>query len=149
VKDEILEEIKRKLLVKLDDEFITAHRKIYCYRSQDGSCQPMEFLNSTTTQARASFAHLFKCHCQGHILRGERWHKLEDDLWEYKDNSSQTRIIHAMEEGNVVILLYGFGGKKENKIKPGHIKQALDLKYEYLSRRNEITEVKPTGERKS
>jgi hypothetical protein len=103
------------LLEKLDDAFITAHRKIYCYRRADGSCQVKEFLENATRQTKASFAQLFKVHCQGHRLRGERWKPLQncEGLFEYKDNSTQTRIIHAMEVGKIVILLYGFGGKKE------------------------------------
>ena len=123
--DEIVKGIISNLLVKLDDEFITQCKKIYCYCRADGSVPAKEFLDAVDARTKAAYVQMFRTHCQGHRLRGEKWKPLQncEGLFEYKDNGTQTRIIHAFEIGSLVILLYGFGGKKENKIEKGHIKE--------------------------
>lgn len=136
--------VQEPMIELLDPKFDGPVKSIYCYLPPDQSRPSRDFLNSLETKVQATYAKQFEKTCGGHNLRGERWHGwTEDDgkgckgIYEYKDNASQTRLLHVVE-GPLHVLLFGFGGKKENKIKPGHVLRALAMKAEYEARRDMI-----------
>ena len=112
---------------------------IYCYVPEGGECPSREFLDSLPREAKASYATSFERRCAGHFIRGEQ-HRVWTDkhcegIYEFKDNQSKTRIIHITDVGNTDILLFGFGGKKENKVDQAHVNTARRLRDEYHRRR--------------
>ncbi len=140
----LTEALKSKMLVPVAERFLGPRRWIFFYRTEAGRVPAKEFLDGLDMQVSASYARSFTKVVEGfqHRLRGERWHKLSgyNDLYEFKDNGSQTRLIHTTDAGGMFILLLGFGGKKENKIKKKHLSQADGLRKEYLRRRQAISE---------
>lgn len=135
-----------ELMEELDPCFCDPSQKkhIYCYLPMCGGNPSREFLDSQSTKVKATYAKQFEKVCAGAQLRGDRWHPwTEDDgkdckgLYEYKDISSKTRIM-SLVEGNIHVLLFGFSGKKEDKVDPGHVKRAIDMKKEYQARRAQI-----------
>jgi hypothetical protein len=132
--DDLSEAIIRNLLEPLDPVFLGPNRYFYCYLPLAGGCPAREFLDSLNDETQASYAKLFEYHCQGHQLRGEKWRPWTDGLYEYKDNPSKSRLMHITERGNLVILLYGFTGKKENKVDQIHVNQTKRLQEEYKTR---------------
>lgn len=125
-------------------------RWIYCYKKPNGEVPSRTFLDSLDKRAGASYALSFFRMVIGEQdrLSGQKWHKLAGypKLAEFKDNSSQTRLIHTTDIGGIVVLLQGFGKKKENKIKKKHLSQAQKMYEEYLSRR-ELIEKRLKGRR--
>ena len=132
----------RELLELLDDGFLGPSKWIYCYLDEEGGCPSRRFLDDLNAKAAASYAKSFQYHCQGATLRGDRWRPwTEKDcrgIYEYKDNPSQTRLIHLVEVGHIHVLLFGFGGKKENKVKNKHVLRAQRMRDEYIERRARI-----------
>lgn len=148
--EELRQQIEQGIIEEMLDElaarFLGPHKKIYCYRLVDGSCPIRDFLEEQELRVKATYHKQFEKVCIGANLRAERWKPwTEDDgkgckgLFEYKDISSKTRIMHLME-GNIHVLLFGFSGKKEDKVEPGHVKRAIDMKAEYLARRERIAQ---------
>jgi hypothetical protein len=119
---------------------------IYCYRPLAGGVPSREFLEQMIDkEARASYAKQFQKHCQGEFLRGDKWRPwTEDDckgcsgLYEYKDIQSKSRLMHITEKGHLHVLLFGFTGKKENKVDNEHVQRAKALRDEYKARRAKL-----------
>jgi hypothetical protein len=135
------ERFQRALLTvaePLDPRFQGPAKRILCYKTADGRVPAREFLESLPNEAQASYAKSFEKHCQGHQLRGEKhrvWTEREcRGLAEYKDIQSKSRIIHVFDRCNTVILLFGFEGKKENRVAREHVERAKRLRDEYRQR---------------
>lgn len=140
---EILAAVKRELMRPLDAARLMGPKKaIYCYLPEEGGCPSREFLDGLTTEARASYAVLMQRRCNGEQLRGETHRKWTDrgceGLYEYKDNQTKTRLMHLTDIGQTDILLFGFGGKKEDKVDTMHVKRAMRMRDEYRTRRATI-----------
>lgn len=142
--------IVRELLRELSPRFLGPRGSVWCYRPKDGGCPSKDFLDGLPTEASASYAVSFTRWCQGQLLRGDKWHRLDEKrygkqeslrnrgLCEYKDIQSKSRVIHIEEQGFRHVLLFGFDGKNENSIDKVHINRARRLRDEYLERREEI-----------
>ena len=130
------------MLEPLDRSYLGPRKHIYCYRPQGGGCPAREFLDGLPKEARASYAKLFQRRCQEGQLRGEThrvWkEKGCEGLYEFKDNQSKTRLMHTTDAGNTDVLLYGFGGKKEDRVDQVHVLAAQRFRDEYRRRRAEI-----------
>jgi hypothetical protein len=142
--DVTVENIIEEMLEPLDPKFLGPVKSIYCYLPSAGGCPSREFLETQDMKVQATYAKQFEKVCQGLQLRGDRWHPWNEEdgkgckgLAEYKDISSKSRVMHVVE-GNLHVLLFGFAGKKENKVDRIYVKRAIDLKAEYLSRRDNI-----------
>jgi hypothetical protein len=151
VKDDVYlrEATLRGLLEPLDARFLGPKAFIYCYarpKSIEPGVPARAFLDSLPDEAAASYAKSFEKHCAGLILRGEKhrpWtEKNCKDLYEYKDIQSKSRVVHVYEPGFVEVLLFGFGGKNENKVDEEQISLAKRLRDEFRARsttlKNEI-----------
>lgn len=88
--------------------------------------------------AMARYGARFKALAEEGNLRGEQFKKVNDELFEFKDNTSQTRIFCFYDERETLILCYAFGGKKENKIPKYHINEGQKIKKRYLDRKSKI-----------
>ena len=145
------EQIIKELLEPFAKRFLGPKRWIYCYKKQDGGVPARTFLEQLEDKVFARYARSFLMVVDGmqHKLRGVNWHKLAGypKLYEFKDISSQTRLIHTTDDGGLFILLYGLFGKNEDKIEKGHLLRAQSLCDEYLGRRAKI-EKRPKGRRK-
>jgi hypothetical protein len=133
-----IEDIIKELLRPLDEKYLGPHKFIYCYLPAEGGCPALEFLNSLSTEAKASYAKQFEYHCQGHTIRGEKWRTWGHGLYEYKDIPSKSRLMHITEKGNLHILLFGFTGKNENKVDTVHVLRAQRMQREYQTRADAI-----------
>ena len=124
----------------LDSSLQGPAKRILCYRTKDGRVPARELLDSLPKEAQASYAKSFQKHCLGHVLRGDKhrmWTQKDcKALAEYKDIQSKSRIIHVFDRFNTVVLLYGFTGKKEDKVPDYHVNQAKRLRDEYRERRD-------------
>jgi hypothetical protein len=142
--DSLLGAIIAELLEELDRAFLGPRKWIYCYRSPEGDCPAREFLESLPREARASYAKQFQRACSGDRLRGDKWHpwkgKGDEGLCVYKDIQSKSRLVHITEHGNLHVLLFGFTGKKEDKVDQVHINRARRMRDEYAERRKEIAD---------
>lgn len=118
----------------LDQRLLGPVKKIYVYQPEQPPCSVTSFLNSVSDETAASYMKQFEKHCAGHTLRGDRWHPLEESLFEYKDNASKSRIIHTTYPGHIQVLLYAFNGKKEDKIAEHHMIAARKLLQEFERR---------------
>jgi hypothetical protein len=144
--DRLLREaIIEELLCPLDSKFLGPVRFIYCYRPpQAPGIGPMPpartFLDALPKSRQAAYAVSFEKHAQGHQLRGEKHHLLagHEGLYEYKDIESKSRLIHTTDKWQLVVLLFGFTGKKENKIDQVHVNESERMRDEYRSRRASI-----------
>lgn len=138
----------------LDAVLLLGPRKfLYCYLPEEGGCPAREFLEELPKEARARYAVSFRRRCDGHQVRGDKhrpWKERGcDGLYEYKDNQSKTRLMHTTDVQHVDVLLFGFGGKNENKVKEVHVNRAKRLRDEYLRRRGEIEQrVQAEGKRR-
>lgn len=128
----------------MDDRFLGPVKHLYFYRPSglqaDASPPARSFLESLPAARQAAYAKSFEKHAAGFSLRGEKHHSLDgyDDLYEYKDIESKSRLIHTTEKGQILVLLFGFTGKKENRIDQVHLNEAVRMRDEYLSRRPAI-----------
>jgi hypothetical protein len=132
--DQRTQTIVDELLAPLDDAYLGPVKYIYCYLPLAGGCPAREFLDSLPKEARASYAKLFEYHAQGHQIRGDKWRPWDDGMNEYKDNQSKSRLMHITEKGNLIILLFGFTGKNENKVEQVHVNRANRMHSEYKER---------------
>jgi hypothetical protein len=126
----------------LDPAFDGPYFRIRCYVTVAGRCPAREFLDSLSKEAAASYAKSFQKHCQGHQIRGDK-HRVWTEigcagLAEYKDIPSKTRILHVFDRARTVILLFGFGGKKEDKVPAFQVNEARRLRDEYHRRRDDL-----------
>lgn len=116
-------------------------KSIYCYVLGDGTVPAREFLEESPKRVRAGYAYLFQRMCDGHIMRGYQWRPWTESgckgLCEYKHIATQTRIMHV-QEGNCHVLLFGFGGKKEDKAPKGVVERAQRMRDEYQARRDSV-----------
>jgi hypothetical protein len=139
---EILRTVRAELLAPLDPSYLGPMKHIYCYLPEEGGCPAREFLDGLPREARASYAVLFRRRCQIGQLRGDTHRKWTEKgcegLFEFKDNQSKTRLMHTTDAGQTDVLLFGFGGKKENKVDQVHVNRAMRLRDEYRRRRTEI-----------
>lgn len=85
------------------------------------------------------------------LLRGDAFHRLDDrgipgasDLFEFKDLASQSRILCFFDGQRVMLLAHAFGGKKEDKTRPGEILQGLKARSSYLERKARLQQAKAT-----
>ncbi len=138
----ILEAVVQELLAVLRNSLLGPSKSIYCYRPLEGGNPVRAFLDGLPLEAQASYLKSFEKHCQGHTLRGDKHRPWTEDgcerLFEYKDIQSKTRILHTTDRGNLIVLLYGFGGKNENKVEQRHVNAGQRLRDEYERRRNVI-----------
>lgn len=129
--------VRAKLLAPFED--FSGRRwkwNLYFYVAADGSVPAKTFLEDLADEPAASFTVLFTRRCHGEFMRGTQHHRWEDeDIYHYKDNQSKSRIFSITEPGFVEILLFGYTGKKEDRIDPEHILRAQRLRDEYLRRR--------------
>jgi hypothetical protein len=136
---QVLEAVKRELLRTLDRRYLGPKKFIYCYLPEDGGCPAREFLDSLSNEAQASYATSFERRSAGHQIRGDKhrvWtEKGCEGLHEFKDNQSKTRVVHITDVGQTDVLLFGFGGKKEDKVDLAHVNRAQRLRDEYRRRR--------------
>lgn len=133
--------IIEELLKAVDEQkYIGPKARIYFYRETKDNCPAEAFLNRLQKASRASYGVAFTRHCNGERVRGEQHRIWEgyDSLWEYKHNPSQTRLIHTMDKGNVYVLLFGFDGKKEDRVDQIHVNRAIRMQEEYKRRRDAI-----------
>lgn len=98
----------------------------------------LEFLNSVSVKVQATYAKLLTYFCQQGWLRRDRHHQWQgkgrDDLYAFKDNASQTRLVHTTAKGGLVVVLFGFGGKKEDDIDERYVLRAMRMRDEFRSR---------------
>jgi hypothetical protein len=103
----------------------------------------MEWLDGSDAGTRARYALRDRRLCnEGQFkMRGDTFHRLDDrgipgasELFEFKDLASQSRILCFFDGEKVVLLAYAFGGKKEDKTRPGEILQGLKARSSYLKR---------------
>jgi len=132
------------MLLEVDASLLGPGKFLYFYRPPSvgrGDSPPARtFLDSLPKARQAAYAKLFQMHAQGVQLRGEKHHPLDgyEGLYEYKDIESKSRLIHVTDKWHFVVLLFGFTGKKENKIDQVHINEAERLRDEYRARRSVI-----------
>ncbi len=140
--DAIVAAIVAELLEELDAAFLGPAHRIYCYRAADGTVPAREFLEEIGDEPAGSYAKSFQKRAGGHQIPGEKWRKwTEPDcegLFEFKDIQSKSRILHTTDRGSLTILLYGFTGKKENKVDQVHVNVGKRLRDEYRARRDLI-----------
>lgn len=139
--------IIEELLEIVDEKFRGSGGRIYFYRETPDSSPAKIFMSGLPTSAKASYAASFTRHCNGERVRGTHHHIWEehDSLWAYKHRESKTRIMHTMEKINNYVLLFGFDGKKEDKVETEHVNRAVRMQAEYKRRRDEIeTRVRST-----
>lgn len=141
--DKLLALIRARLMFPLDlRRFAGRFGTVYCYAPPAGGSPSKDFLDSLSEEAQASYGVLFERYCTEGKVRGDKFHNWDnpgfDGISEFKDIQSQSRIICIKDDGQTVILLFGFGGKKENKTKKAHEQMALRLQAEYRQRRNQI-----------
>ncbi len=134
----IEEAIIEELLEVVDRKFLGPVGRIFSYRDSTGAAPAQLFLKGLASGPAASYAASFTRHCIGEFLRGEKHHIWQGGLYAYKHIGSKTRIVHTTEAGNIHVLLFGFGGKKENKVDQAHVRRAERMAAEYLGRRNTI-----------
>lgn len=125
-------------------------KSIYCYRPaglEKGKHSPArEFLDGLSVSAAARYSHHFETRCSGHFLRHNKWHGWEQKnrrcygIYGYKDIESKTRVVHITDRWKVDILLFGFGGKKENDVEEVHVLRAISLRDEYTKRRDALAD---------
>lgn len=118
-------------------------RTIVAYRDESGAVPALDFLDGCDAKTKARYILKFTKMCDFGRLRGEDYHLLDakkgvkeaDGLSEFKDIASKSRIL-AMNDGKRarLVLLHGFGGKKEDRIKPQEILIADRRRQDYLSR---------------
>ncbi|MCK6683538.1 MAG: hypothetical protein L6R30_14110, partial [Thermoanaerobaculia bacterium] len=142
--DPLLKKIKETLLRVVSDAYLGPEKHIYAYVDNSGHSLAMQFLEEIPKRSRAKYAHMFECHAKVGLsgLRREQHRKLtgrgQDDLFEYKDISGKSRLVHTLERGNLHVLLYGFTGKNEDDPDPGQILRAIRVRDEYFRRKEEI-----------
>ncbi len=149
--------VEAGLLVSIGDEFRGPKRFIYALVLDD-ACDAGEFLENLSTRAKAVYRRLLRHHASEGIIRNaEKYKYLKSSdptasgLYEYKDNQSQTRLLHTVDKDGLVILLLGVEGKKENKLKAGAVDRAKRCRDEYARRRDKIVSSKvpsPTGRKR-
>ena len=132
--DDVTQAIIKQLLVALNVTLLGPKKHFYCYLPQKGGCPAREFLDSRSDEAKAQYLKLFTYHREGHILRGDKWKELTDGIYEYKNNSDKSRLLYVPARSGLHVLLLGFGGKKENKVEPGHVGRAKEMRNEYEAR---------------
>jgi hypothetical protein len=133
----------REVLEPYKDVLVGGRVSIYCYRPLDGGCPAKEFLEETLTGSiQGAYDVLFTRHFNGEQNRGEKHHVWTetdcDGLAAYKHNGSKTRIVHTTAKGGLYVLLFGFEGKKENKIETIHIERAKRMQSEFRGRYAEV-----------
>lgn len=137
---EAFERVLAELTEPFDPSLLGPQRRIHCYRTRDGRLPAREFLESLPREARASYAKSFEKYCQGHQLRGEKHHvwteKGCEGLGKYEGIPSKSRVLHVFDRFGTVVLLFGFGGKKEDKVAQHHVNEAQRLRDEYRRRRD-------------
>lgn len=140
--DPLVDAIVAELLEVLDPTLLGPAHHIYCYRAADGTVPAREFLDAIGDEPAGSYAKSFQKRCGGHQIPGEKWRKwTEPDcegLFEFKDIQSKSRLLHTTDRGSLTILLYGFTGKKENKVDQVHVNAGKRLRDEYRTRRTAI-----------
>lgn len=134
----LIERIRSELMQEIDKAFLGPKRFIYAYRDTLEQCPAQQFWDSLPSAAAASYLALFHAYCDGCQLRGEKHKPLGNDLYEFKHIQSKSRIIHVTDLEGTCVLLFGFSGKKENKIDREHILRAEHMRDEYLNRRKLI-----------
>jgi hypothetical protein len=139
---QILEAVIGELLRPLDVRLLGPKKFLYCYLPLEGGSPSREFLDALPVEAKGSYAKLFERRVAGHQLRGDRHHpwteKGCEGLYEYKDIQTKTRLMHTTDIRHTDVLLFGFGGKKENKVDQVHVNRAQKMRDEYRQRRSAI-----------
>jgi len=143
--DRLLREaIIEELLCPLDSKFLGPVRFIYCYRPpQAPGIGPMPpartFLDALPKSRQAAYAVSFEKHAQGHHCGREAPPpgRARGSV-RVQDIESKSRLIHTTDKWQLVVLLFGFTGKKENKIDQVHVNESERMRDEYRSRRASI-----------
>lgn len=149
--DPLFEIVKEKLLEELDKKFLTPMKSIYCYRHEGldraRHSSSRDFLDSLSLKVSARYKYLFDTRCGGMNLRINKWHGWEQvdrrckGIFAYKDIDSKTRLVHITDRWQVDILLFGFDGKKEDRVDEVHVLKAIRLRDEYLKRRDALAAI--------
>ncbi len=138
----LLEAIRKELLGKC--VHTGTHRQIYFYRCPDEICPADEFLTGDEIDdiAKGAYGTSFTMLAATGSLRGDKYHQWTetgcDKLADFKHNGSKSRIMCTWDFKGLVVLLFGFTGKKENKVDNVHVNRAKNMRDEYFQRRAAI-----------
>lgn len=97
-------------------------------RMPDGTVPAGEFWSQLSEGQKAKFLSLFARIASDPHLRlnnRQQFKQVEGDLYEFKRNDIQMRVF-AFRHGSRWLLVWGFVGKKENKLPAGEVARALD-----------------------
>jgi hypothetical protein len=129
--------VKARLLAPFEDFSGPSWKwALYFYVSPDGSAPARTFLDELPDVVAAAYAVKFTRRCRGEQMRWEQHHRWEDEeIYHYKDNSSQSRLFTITQPGFVEVLLFGYVGKKENRMEREHTERAKRLRDDYMRRK--------------
>lgn len=84
--------------------------------------------------AKGAYGHSFTMFAANGQLRGEKYHPWTEKgceaLADFKHNGSKSRIMTTWDFEGLVVLLFGFTGKKENKVDAEHVNRAQRMRDE-------------------
>lgn len=104
--------------------------QVWFAQQEDGTYPAKEFWDGLTEKQRAGFSVLFQTitsNTRLQLFNHQFFNQIKDDLWEFKRNNFQMRIF-CFRRGTIWYLVCGIGGKKEDQIKPGDVKRAIEMK---------------------
>lgn len=121
--------------------------RLYAYRGPDGSVPVLEALEAQDSSVQEAYAVRFRRLCaEGpERLRDDQYHKWKsnrakdrDDIKEFaafKDNRSKTRIPSFPDGAGVRVLTHLITGKKEDRLDPRGVREAVKIREEYMRRK--------------
>lgn len=121
-------------------------RQIVAYMDDTGGVPALEFLDALEKKSKTRYMVRFQMFVDEGRLKGKYYHPLDAKktknkdvrhLAEFKDNTSQSRVLCFTDPLVGVVLTHGFGGKKESKLPEKEVLLALRIREDYLARKDE------------
>lgn len=133
-------------------------RYLYAYVDERGICAVCDFFDQLMREGKKSVRNLYRVSMRRYGMQGqapwEKWHMFDetkppagilkdargnklslDGLGEFKHIDDQSRIVHDLEPGGLVVLLTVRTGKNEDALDAQTVNPALKAREEYRRRK--------------